>query len=168
LFGNDAPPALPTLQEEDQEPFSLVDASEKRKGVTAIRPGQATFKFRLMRRYPVACAVCGIAVPELLDAAHIREKRDSGSDDPRNGVLLCTTHHRAFDRLLFAIEPTTLRLTTKQSGPTLSDLRITVDSLSHLTRKPHNNALHWRWERWLKDNHDDENFAAALSSEWQV
>ena len=76
LFGNDAPGALPTLEEEDQEPFALVGDREKRQTVTTSCPGQATFKFRVLRRYPVACAVCPIIVPELLDAAHIREKRD--------------------------------------------------------------------------------------------
>ena len=168
FFGKDAPAALPTLEVEDHEPFMLAGPSERRQGLAAIRPGQATFKFRVMRRYPVACAVCGIAVPELLDAAHMREKRDSGSDDPRNGILLCTTHHRAFDRLLFAIEPSTLRLTTKQNGPTLSDLRITVESLSYLTRKPHNDAVRWRWERWLKSNHGDRNIPTTFPSGCQV
>lgn len=151
-FASSAPEALPTVEEEDTEPFTLVGVGEKHQGMATTRPGQATFKFRVMRRYPVACAVCGIGVSDLLDAAHIRDKRHSGSDDPRNGLVLCGTHHRAYDRLLFAIEPITFRIVARKNGPTLSALRITIDSLAHLPRKPHIDAIQWRWDRWLTNN----------------
>ena len=41
----------------------------------------------------------------LLDAAHLRPYADKGSDDPRNGLVLCATHHRAFDKRLFGFIP---------------------------------------------------------------
>jgi predicted restriction endonuclease len=53
----------------------------------------------------------------LLDAAHVRAYRDKGSDDPRNGLVLCATHHRAFDKKLFAIDPSTLQLPTAMTVP---------------------------------------------------
>jgi putative restriction endonuclease len=36
-------------------------------------------------------------------AAHIVPKNKSGTDDPRNGLSLCRTHHWAFDNGLFSI-----------------------------------------------------------------
>jgi hypothetical protein len=42
------------------------------------------------------CAVCGMRIVQLLDAAHIRGVAEGGSDDPRNGLMLCVNHHRAF------------------------------------------------------------------------
>ncbi|MFN0083798.1 MAG: HNH endonuclease [Blastocatellia bacterium] len=49
--------------------------------------------------------MCGIAFLELLDAAHIISHKEAGTHDPRNGMILCASHHRAFDAGLFAIEP---------------------------------------------------------------
>ena len=36
-------------------------------------------------------------------AAHIVPKRKSGTDDPRNGLALCRTHHWAFDTGIFTL-----------------------------------------------------------------
>jgi putative restriction endonuclease len=43
-------------------------------------------------------------VPEV-EAAHIipRGGGENGSNDPRNGLALCRSHHWAFDRLLWAV-----------------------------------------------------------------
>lgn len=64
--------------------------------------GQAQVIFRkvLLDAYGSACAFCGFAVRETLDAAHIHpwskcEERDRMN--PRNGLLLCANHHRMFD-----------------------------------------------------------------------
>jgi putative restriction endonuclease len=36
-------------------------------------------------------------------AAHIIPKQRSGTDDPRNGLSLCRTHHWAFDEGIFSL-----------------------------------------------------------------
>jgi putative restriction endonuclease len=36
-------------------------------------------------------------------AAHIVPKNKNGTDDPRNGLSLCRTHHWAFDNGLFSL-----------------------------------------------------------------
>jgi putative restriction endonuclease len=136
----------------DGEPFELTGATiEAGPQMVASRPGQARFKFRVLQRYGPRCAVCHVDVPELLDAAHIRDKRYEGSDDPRNGLVLCSLHHRAFDRALFGIEPETLDVHLAGDPLTFERLRITRPSLSNLARAPHIDALRWRWDRWSEE-----------------
>jgi hypothetical protein len=70
-----------------------------------------------------------------------------GSDDPRNGLVFCLNHHRAFDLGLFRIHPQSLQI---QPGPAKQDLRellIQVGSISHLPARPHPEALKWAWRR---------------------
>jgi hypothetical protein len=137
-------------------PFALFDERvEQRRVEVAARPNQQRFKFEVIARYGAACAVCDIDVTEVLDAVHIAEKRARGSDDPANGLVLCATHHRAFDRGLFCIYPDDLTIRTKTDSLTL---RITRSSITHLKALPHADALAWRWTRWAGQN---ENLAPA-------
>jgi predicted restriction endonuclease len=87
-------------------------------------------------------------VLELLDAAHIGPKKEHGSDDPRNGLVLCPNHHRAFDIGFCAVHPENLEIQCKEGGPSAEALQIANASLAHLRRKPHKEALEWRWQRW--------------------
>lgn len=91
-FGKSRPLHLWRGQLEDDEPFMLTEKRASSSQPVNVRSGQARFKFRVFQRYGAQCAACGIAVPELLDAAHIKPKKDNGSDDPRNGLVLCATH----------------------------------------------------------------------------
>lgn len=62
---------------------------------------QRVFRKALLLAYGERCAFCGLAFPDALEAAHIVPW---GSCEPaqrldvRNGVLLCASHHRLFDR----------------------------------------------------------------------
>jgi putative restriction endonuclease len=146
-FGDVQPPQ-PVI-EPDKEPFELVEKGNKSSiKKVQTRPGQQRFKLRVLKRYGPQCAVCDINVPELLDAAHLRSKEKSGSDDPRNGLVLCAVHHRALDAGLFAIEPNSLEIWYRASGPDTNALRIEYTALEHLPKKPHPHALDWMWSRW--------------------
>jgi hypothetical protein len=90
-----------------------------------------------------------VGVLELLDAGHLRPKSEDGTDDPRNGLIFCPTHHRAFDAGLFAIEPGSLRIVYRDDGPNASRLGIEHESLQCLSRKPHSEAVQWLWDEWL-------------------
>ncbi len=74
--------------------------------VSAPKRDQA-FRELLLSEYDYACAVCGMKfkVDKLYEAqaAHIVPKRRSGTDDPRNGMALCRSHHWAFDTGLFSL-----------------------------------------------------------------
>jgi predicted restriction endonuclease len=101
-----------------------------------------------LQRYGPRCPLSGIAVLEMLDAAHLIPDSEDGSSDPRNGLPLNAALHRAFDAGLFAIHPDTLSVETRLGGPALEELGIIEGSLQSLERKPHRDALQWRYNRW--------------------
>ena len=68
-----------------------------------------------------------------------------GSDDWRNGIPLCSTHHHAFDADLFGIVPETMAIVI-QPGLRGGSLGIAVDRLLLLRNRPHDEALGWRFE----------------------
>jgi putative restriction endonuclease len=144
----DSPPKVLASAVEEAEPFQVTSSTKRNTVEVLARPGQARFKFQVFKRYGQECAVCDIHLPELLDAAHIVSKRQRGSDDPRNGLVLCATHHRAFDSSLFAIEPDSTKIRFRSSGPTDRELNVTRNDLSHLRHRPHWEALEWAWNRW--------------------
>jgi putative restriction endonuclease len=106
-----------------------------------------TLVFATFARYGNCCIACEMRQDRILQAAHIIPVDEGGSDDPRNGLVLCANHHRAFDSRLFRIDPVTLAIVPNDDGPTLADLEITKTNLSALSRKPHEVALKWRWEK---------------------
>ncbi|MFD1513446.1 HNH endonuclease [Halomarina rubra] len=66
---------------------------------TKSRSGQADFRAALRDRYDDSCLLCDISTPGLLQAGHILpwSEFEELRGDPDNGLLLCYTHHRAFD-----------------------------------------------------------------------
>lgn len=135
---------------ETEVPFDLKVKEPKAIYEATKRPEQAAFRIAVVRRYGAQCAVCDLAVIDLLDAAHLVPKAEDGSDDPRNGLPLCALHHKALDKYLFAINPETLAVVTKPHGPSKSELGITKDNLAHLKAKPHQRAMDYCWAKWLK------------------
>jgi len=109
------------------------------------RLGQQKFRKRVLERQGATCAVCDIAVAGVIEAAHVVPKEHDGSDDERNGLALCATHHRMFDAGVFLVNPYNLSIHIPDPGYTASDLRITRLDLGHLTATPHRQAFNWRW-----------------------
>jgi hypothetical protein len=142
LFGDTQPAYSPAPTQDS--PFTLEDDRERRVGRVKLRTGQQQFRFQVLQRYGCKCAVCAIAHPQLVVAAHIRGKAHAGSDDWRNGLPLCHTHHAAFDAGLFEIEPETLRLVAAD-GLLWGSLGLTTERLSPIQNAPHLDALRWRW-----------------------
>lgn len=148
-FG-DAAPVRPVEKLDDGAPFELERSDESnRRGSRSTRRGQHRFSFRVFRRYGTCCAVCEVAVMGLLDAAHLRPYAEGGSNDERNGLVLCATHHRAFDKRLFGIDPATYELAYANGAAGPLELGITRDSLVHLPAPPHAEALVWCWARFV-------------------
>jgi hypothetical protein len=158
---DELPPPPP--EGEDENPFTLTDEASKRTySLRQNRPNQGRFAMKVFQRYGSACAVCGLDVYGLVQAAHLRAKKRSGSDDERNALPLCANHHLAFDRLLWAIEPGTLKLASRYGGPDLALLGITKPDLTHLKRTPHDAAIVDTWQEWKKGQSDHT--ATATSS----
>jgi hypothetical protein len=82
-FGQTKPEST-KLQVEVETPFELTSKRTRRKADILVRHGQQRFKFSVMKRYGPSCAVCGIEVLAVLDAAHLCPKEENGCDDPRN------------------------------------------------------------------------------------
>ena len=83
---------------------ALVDDPDKSEEIYAkikVRgPAQAIFRAALLTAYDGACSICGLSFKEALDAAHIiRWSKASHAERiaPRNGILLCSNHHKLFD-----------------------------------------------------------------------
>jgi HNH endonuclease len=108
------------------------------------RAAQQQFRSEVLTHQGNKCAVCDIAFPAVLEAAHIVPKEHDGTDDHRNGMAFCAFHHRMFDANMFAIDPETLAL-CPAGKLTLEQLRMTRNSIDHLAHPPHKVALKWRW-----------------------
>ena len=109
-FGEEPVPTPQPIPDEDSAAFQLKEHLKGKKHEVTTRPGQQKFKFNVFKRYGSRCAVCDIIHKELLEAAHIVPRSVHGSNDARNGLVLCYLHHRAFDVGLFTFEPNTLRI----------------------------------------------------------
>ena len=86
------------------------DLSEDRRGwverITKARLHQARFRAQVLHAYRYRCAMCRLAVPTLLDAAHIlSDAHPRGLPVVPNGLSLCKIHHAAFDQNLVGIRP---------------------------------------------------------------
>jgi putative restriction endonuclease len=60
----------------------------------------------VLSAYGRRCAISGLPIPDLLQAAHIIPDRDErGRPEVPNGICLSTLHHAAYDRNLLGIDP---------------------------------------------------------------
>jgi hypothetical protein len=153
LLSYDESPPEQLLSEDhsDEEPFILTGSGSRHaQRSVRVRPEQPRFKLRVFQRYSPRCPLSGVSVPEMLEAAHLRPVADDGTNDPRNGIPLNASLHRAFDAHLFAFHPTTLEVVTRPEGPTLAQLGITTPNLRDLAHPPHEEALRWRYDEWTR------------------
>jgi hypothetical protein len=76
-----------------------------RWGKSRLRIGQDQFRRVVLENFNHRCAVCGVDVDKLLEAAHLRAWSHSKAErlDPANGVALCSLHHTAQERNLLTI-----------------------------------------------------------------
>lgn len=130
-----------------EAPLDLFDSTPPKTVTVTVAARSPRFKFETVQYYGPACAMCDVSLPALLDAAHIVSKKDGGADDPRNGLILCPLHHRAFDRGHVRVHPDTTALVTVPARLTLADVKVTRETLGHLISPPAVEALAWRWER---------------------
>lgn len=111
------------------------------------REAQQQFRQQVLATHERRCVLCDVAFPAVLDAAHIIPKEVGGSDDPQNGLTMCVLHHRMFDTGMFTVSPDTGAIITGRNLE-LDDLKIVHQDINHIARKPHKEALAWRWREW--------------------
>lgn len=80
---------------------------ERQRRMTSViaRPQQQGFRNRVLRAADYNCAICGVAVPEVLEAAHIVPVMNSGTDRTDNGLCLRSDLHSLFDSGHLRIKP---------------------------------------------------------------
>lgn len=104
--------AMAPVKETDMLPEmmtgSVMEESLRRylRRATKVRLHQPVFRSTVLTAYENHCAVCNLAHPQLLDAAHIVPDRDElGIASVVNGMAMCKIHHAAFDSFLMGIRP---------------------------------------------------------------
>ena len=115
---------------------------------------EGAFRHLVLKEYDFCCAVCETKfhLASLIEAnaAHIVPKHKKGTDDPRNGLALCRTHHWAFDAGIFSLDDDyriLLSSRVRQAETknfelmSLAEQRIILPPNSIL--RPHPEALEW-------------------------
>jgi putative restriction endonuclease len=134
-------------EEEPAVQFKLKERKKRKSREVSSRNGQVRFRFDVFKRYGPSCAVCDIDLPQVLEAAHLVPKSEDGTNHPMNGLVLCASHHKAFDAGLFCIEPETWNLIFIDLS-LRRRLGIERKNIKHLERKPHPKAVEWVWKHW--------------------
>jgi putative restriction endonuclease len=147
---------------DEPAPTPLENPIDRRYAVrqTRVRLHQARFRGRVVPAYSSQCAICTLKEIRLLDAAHIVGDLESGGEPTvRNGLSLCSIHHRAFDQSLVGVSPdytvhVSRRLLEDEDGPMLDLLKGFHDSPLHLPvrerDRPDRERLELRFDRFLE------------------
>lgn len=103
--------ALPFAVEAEDETAALPPALPFPVGPTAqtrtvlTRLTQSFFRRAVLASYGSACCLCGLDLPPLLIASHIKPwaVSEETRTDPENGLCLCVLHDKAYDRGLLSV-----------------------------------------------------------------
>jgi putative restriction endonuclease len=147
---------------DEPEPVPLQDVEERRYAVreTRVRLHQARFRARVVPAYATQCAICTLKERRLLDAAHIVGDIELGGEPiVRNGLSLCSIHHRAFDQNLVGVSPdyvvhVSRRLREDEDGPMLDLLKgfhkASLNLPKRVPDRPDRERLDARFTRFLE------------------
>ena len=135
-------------QPETTDVFVRGAERRRRRSIATRLERDPTFAFHAMRKYEGRCALTGIRVPDMLEAAHVVPVASGGSDHDGNAILLNAALHRAFDALLWTIHPRTLQVHVRGQGPAPVDMRIEQLNLTDRPR-PASEALEWRMDQFV-------------------
>jgi len=155
-------PGVMTGPVDEPEPAALEDPLERRYVVrqTRVRLHQARFRGRVLPAYASQCAICRLKELRLLDASHIvADVEVEGEPSVRNGLSLCSIHHRAFDQHLVGVAPdytvhVSRRLLEDEDGPMLDLLKgshgVSLELPQRRADRPDRERLDARFTRFLE------------------
>jgi len=117
---------------------------------------QDIFRAALLKAYKSRCAMCELSFPQALEAAHIITWGKATPDqrlNPKNGLLLCSSHHRLFDAGVVTVSES-LRIVVDEQAKTLtrSDRRL-LDALIGKKLKLPDDLELWPNPQWLQERH---------------
>jgi putative restriction endonuclease len=150
------------LKIQESKVFQLFDDATKMQERKTFQLARSrAFSRQISQIYNSKCAVCsnGFRTTKGLyetEAAHIVSKKLRGSDDARNGISLCKSHHWAFDKGLFGVAndfriivpPHVIVLPGNASLELLSGRKILLPSIEALY--PAATALEWHRNNLLE------------------
>lgn len=123
-----------------------------------VRLFQATFRENVLLAYDNRCAISGLPVKQLLDAAHITPDSEADSStDVTNGIALSKIHHRAYDSNLIGISPdlkifVSEKILSIADGPILDAIKENngkcLTEPNHRDAKPDRDRLARRFDRF--------------------
>lgn len=87
----------------------------KRYGEIRYREKQSAFRQNVLAAYQNKCAITGIGIPQVLQAAHIDPYRGVQSQIIPNGIPLRADLHLLFDAHLISIQPEDLKIVVSDS-----------------------------------------------------
>lgn len=114
------------------------------------------FRRRILIAYQYTCAVCRTSLKignqwPTLEAAHIKWHQANGPDIESNGIALCCTHHKLFDRGAFTLDDKNKLIVSEElHGEGLSEiiLKYHGKSISKTVRKSYMPELDFKnWHR---------------------
>lgn len=111
------PPLDRRMRDEVLSVLEGAPAADRTRIVAEVRRLVRNARLRplVLSVWPPRCAACGRTLTSAdgdheVEVAHLMEVRDGGIDDLLNVIPLCRTHHWAFDRRLWAINPKTMAI----------------------------------------------------------
>lgn len=136
------------IEEQKEETDVLFDDTRQRKKALSSNRNnnQPKFNFDVFKYYQNQCAVCDINY--FLEAAHIIPVKNRGTDNKKNGIILCKNHHKAFDDIFFKINYHNYNIEILKENK--DSLKILRDNINHLTKKPGSIFLEWRYKNYKK------------------
>ena len=91
------------VKEGSQQEIDDLIGLERERMLTNELKRNPKFTRQIMEVYKHQCAICGIQIG-IVEAAHVQEVRDHGTDEICNGIALCRNHHFAFDMNLITLD----------------------------------------------------------------
>lgn len=123
---------------------------------------QLVFREALLRAYQYQCAMCKFSLEKALEAAHIIpwQRADiSQRLEPRNGILLCASHHKLFDAGLITVSRSYKVIyydVNMKDGPySEADKLLTIALHGKLIHLPYDQH-HWPNPQWLASRHEEQ------------
>lgn len=119
-IGDAASTAVGLAAEVAEEPIDRGYSIGSRK----TRLHQRAFRRRVLLAYGLRCALTGLPVTQLLEAAHIVSDKAGGEASVRNGIAMSALHHSAYEQDLIGISPDGVihvseRVRAQRDGPLL-------------------------------------------------
>ena len=96
-----------TIEEYEGVDAKQLPRGEEREVVVRQRVNQQFFRTAVLCSYLYQCCITGISNTPLLEACHISSWKDDQQNriNPKNGLCMTPTFHRAYDKFLMAITP---------------------------------------------------------------